>query len=93
MWLFFVDDSKYPINLECSICKIKFGDIVSAQKHFIKNHKYSGTKNMASIKHESTPSPIQMTTSQRMVFDSLKNVHSCNYCGYVTFSTSAGLFL
>lgn len=79
----FLDD-KYPINLECSVCKINFGDVISAQKHFDKFHKYSDSKDIMNVKlgNDSTPTPL--TTSQRKVFDDIKNIHSCNYCGYVS---------
>ncbi|KAI2796834.1 hypothetical protein BLOT_013706 [Blomia tropicalis] len=92
------DEMKYPINLECYICKIKFADIISAQKHYVKNHKYNdstitvnsngGNKsqyfNTSSKSSSDILSPVQSTTSQRKVFDNAKNMHSCSYCGYKT---------
>ena len=75
----FVTD-KLQFNLECYMCKIKFGDAVSAQKHFMKNHKYSDSKSyMNLMKHNANS--IQIASNQKKVFDSMKNVHSCSYCG------------
>lgn len=72
--------------MECSVCKINFGDVISAQKHFDKFHKYSDSKDIMNIKHGNDSTPTPLTTSQRKVFDDIKNIHSCNYCGYAYFS-------
>ncbi|XP_027198504.2 uncharacterized protein LOC113792774 isoform X1 [Dermatophagoides pteronyssinus] len=89
------DDKKFMFNLECYICKIKFGDAISAQKHFLKHHKHSNSnyKGMTSImkNHEQNTEESAnwkgqpTTTNQKKIFDSnAKNVHVCNFCGYKT---------
>lgn len=88
------DDKKFMFNLECYICKIKFGDAISAQKHFLKHHKHSNYKGMVPIMknhdqnlEESTSWIGQptTTTNQKKIFDSnAKNIHVCNFCGYKT---------
>ncbi|OTF79530.1 hypothetical protein BLA29_007345, partial [Euroglyphus maynei] len=88
------DDKKFMFNLECYICKIKFGDAISAQKHFLKHHKHSNYKGMVSImknndqnldENASLSNGQPTTTNQKKVFDiNAKNVHVCNFCGYKT---------
>lgn len=71
-----------PLNVECSLCKIKFGDILSAQKHFMKIHKNVDPKNYLSfIKEEESDILNPMLNNQKKVIDTDKTVHVCNYCG------------